>query len=85
MSQVTHILDRAERGDPTAAEELLPLVYEELRKLAAAKMAQENRDKLCRPRLWCMKLGFDWLVTRLRSFRIAHISLRRRPRRCDEF
>jgi len=42
MSQVTHILDRAERGDPTAAEELLPLVYEELRKLAAAKMAQEK-------------------------------------------
>jgi RNA polymerase sigma factor (TIGR02999 family) len=42
MSQVTHILDRAERGDPTAAGELLPLVYEELRKLAAAKMAQEK-------------------------------------------
>jgi RNA polymerase sigma factor (TIGR02999 family) len=42
MNQVTHILDRAQRGDPKAAEELLPLVYEELRKLAAAKMAQEK-------------------------------------------
>jgi RNA polymerase sigma factor (TIGR02999 family) len=34
-------LDAAEHGDPKAAEELLPLVYEELRKLAAAKMAQQ--------------------------------------------
>ena len=39
MSEVTQILERVERGDGTAAEELLPLVYEELRKLAAAKMA----------------------------------------------
>jgi RNA polymerase sigma factor (TIGR02999 family) len=42
MNQVTHVLDRAQRGDPKAAEELLPLVYEELRRLAAAKMAQEK-------------------------------------------
>jgi RNA polymerase sigma factor (TIGR02999 family) len=42
MSDVTHILDRAQRGDPKAAEELVPLVYEELRKLAAAKMAQQS-------------------------------------------
>jgi RNA polymerase sigma factor (TIGR02999 family) len=42
MNEVTHILDRAQRGDPKAAEQLLPLVYEELRKLAAAKMAQEK-------------------------------------------
>src|SRR5262249_44420016 len=41
MSDVTQILERVERGDGKAAEELLPLVYEELRKLAAAKMAQE--------------------------------------------
>jgi len=41
MSDVTHILDRAQQGDPQAAGELLPLVYEELRKLAAAKMAQQ--------------------------------------------
>ena len=42
MSDVTRILDRAQQGDATAAAELLPLVYEELRKLAAAKMAQES-------------------------------------------
>ena len=39
---VTLILSRIEQGDPSAAEQLLPLVYEELRKLAAAKMAQEE-------------------------------------------
>src|ERR1039457_3072671 len=42
MSDVTCILDRAQQGDPKAAEELLPLVYEELRKLAAAKRAQQS-------------------------------------------
>jgi RNA polymerase sigma factor (TIGR02999 family) len=41
VSDVTHILERVEQGDGKAAEELLPLVYEELRKLAAHKMAQE--------------------------------------------
>jgi RNA polymerase sigma factor (TIGR02999 family) len=42
MCDVTRILGQIESGDPKAAEELLPLVYEELRKLAAAKMAQEK-------------------------------------------
>ena len=41
MSEITRILNSIDQGDPTAAEELLPLVYEELRKLAAAKMANE--------------------------------------------
>ncbi len=39
MSDVTLILERAQQGDPKAAEELLPLVYDELRRLAAIKMA----------------------------------------------
>jgi RNA polymerase sigma factor (TIGR02999 family) len=42
MSDVTQILKTIEAGDPSAAEQLLPLVYEELRKLASARMAQEN-------------------------------------------
>jgi len=42
MSDVTRILDRVEQGDPRAAAELLPLVYEELRRLAASKMAQQR-------------------------------------------
>jgi len=41
VSEVTRILDSIAQGDPKAAEELLPLVYEELRKLAAHKMANE--------------------------------------------
>ena len=41
MTDVTRILDAVEQGDPRAAEKLLPLVYNELRALAARKMAQE--------------------------------------------
>jgi RNA polymerase sigma factor (TIGR02999 family) len=42
MSEVTRILSEIEQGDPHAAEQLLPLVYEELRRLAAQKLAQEK-------------------------------------------
>src|SRR5204863_9258001 len=42
MSAVTRILSQIEQGDPQAAEKLLPLVYDELRKLAAVKLAQEK-------------------------------------------
>lgn len=42
MTDVTQILNAIEQGDPSAADQLLPLVYDELRKLAAQKMAQEN-------------------------------------------
>src|SRR5579859_3831823 len=42
MNDVTHILSAIEQGDPRAAEQLLPLVYDELRKLAAQRLAQER-------------------------------------------
>jgi RNA polymerase sigma factor (TIGR02999 family) len=42
MSDVTQILSQIESGDPSVAEKLLPLVYDELRKLAAARLAQEQ-------------------------------------------
>jgi len=42
MSDVTRILSQIEQGDPQAAEKLLPLVYDELRKLATVKLAQEK-------------------------------------------
>lgn len=42
MPDVTHILQQIESGDPSAAGQLLPLVYDELRKLAVAKLAQER-------------------------------------------
>lgn len=41
VSEVTQVLDRVKQGDPAAANELLPLVYDELRELAAVKMARE--------------------------------------------
>jgi RNA polymerase sigma factor (TIGR02999 family) len=49
MSEVTRILQSMETGDAKRAEELLPLVYEELRKLAAAKMANESSTQTLQP------------------------------------
>jgi RNA polymerase sigma factor (TIGR02999 family) len=49
MSDVTRVLSAIEQGDPHAAEQLLPLVYEELRKLAAQKLAQERPGQTLQP------------------------------------
>jgi RNA polymerase sigma factor (TIGR02999 family) len=49
VSEVTRILDSVAQGDPKAAEELLPLVYEELRKLAAGKMANDAPGQTFQP------------------------------------
>ena len=49
MSDVTRILEAAQQGDPTAADQLLPLVYEELRRLAAHKMANEAAGHTLQP------------------------------------
>jgi RNA polymerase sigma factor (TIGR02999 family) len=49
MNDVTRILSDIEAGDPHAAEHLLPLVYEELRKLAAQKLAQEKPGQTLQP------------------------------------
>ena len=45
MNEVTRILEAIDRGDPRAADQLLPLVYDELRRLAAQKLAQERPGK----------------------------------------
>ena len=45
MTDVTQILNRIDQGDPAATDQLLPLVYDELRRLAAQKMAQEKPDQ----------------------------------------
>lgn len=68
MSDVTQILERVGHGDGKAAEELLPLVYEELRKLAAAKMAHEVPGQTLQPtalvhEAWlrlCQEQGSVW-------------------------
>ena len=49
VSDVTRILERVEQGDPKAADELLPLVYEELRKLAVHNMAHEAAGHTLQP------------------------------------
>ena len=45
MTDITRILSAIDQGDPHAAEQLLPLVYDELRKLAVARMSQEKPDQ----------------------------------------
>ena len=49
VGDVTHILDRVQQGDPKASDELLPLVYEELRNLAARRMAGEAAGHTLQP------------------------------------
>ena len=49
MADVTQILSQIEQGDPSAAEQLLPLVYDELRKLAAARFANERPGQTLQP------------------------------------
>jgi RNA polymerase sigma factor (TIGR02999 family) len=49
MSDVTQLLNAIDAGDPKAADQLLPLVYEELRKLAAVRLAQETPGQTLQP------------------------------------
>ena len=49
MPEVTHLLSAIDSGDPSAAAELLPLVYDELRKLAAARLAEEKPGQTLQP------------------------------------
>jgi RNA polymerase sigma factor (TIGR02999 family) len=49
MNEVTRILSAVERGDPHAADQLLPLVYDELRRLAAGRLAREARGHTLQP------------------------------------
>jgi RNA polymerase sigma factor (TIGR02999 family) len=49
MSEVTRVLESVEGGDPKPAEALLPLVYEELRRLAASRMGQESTAQTIQP------------------------------------
>ena len=85
VSEVTIILERAQEGDPKAAEELLPLVYEELRKLAAHKMANEAAGHTLQPtalvhEAWLRLVGKDAQVqfqNRAHFFAAASEAMRR--------
>ena len=59
MSEFTVILDRVQQGDRAAADKLLPLVYQELRKVAAVMMASEARGQGTWP---TTKGGFGYLL-----------------------
>ena len=72
VSNATHILEALARGDPTAADELLPLVYQELRQLAAQKMAHEAPGHTLQPtalvhEAWLKLAGSDHQQWRGRS------------------
>jgi RNA polymerase sigma factor (TIGR02999 family) len=85
VSEVTQILERVERGDGNAAAQLLPLVYEELRKLAAHKMAQEAPGHTLQPtalvhEAWLRLVGKDNQATfqnRAHFFAAAAEAMRR--------
>ena len=72
MSDVTRILEAVQQGDPAAAKDLLPLVYEELRRLARSKMAQQAASHTLQPtalvhEAWLRLAGSDQQQWRGRS------------------
>ena len=84
MSDVTRILESAQRGDPKAADELLPLVYGELRKLAASKMVNELPHQTLQPtalvhEAWLRLVGNDnpQFANRAHFFAAAAEAMRR--------
>src|SRR6516225_6940717 len=83
MNEVTSLLSAIEQGEPKAAEQLLPLVYDELRKLAALKLAQEKPGQTLQRRPWFTRRTFGW-STRMRSSTgtAGAISSQPLPRRC---
>jgi len=81
VSDLTQILERVEQGNPKAADQLLPLVYEELRRLAAQKMANEAAGQTLQPtalvhEAWLRLIGTD--NTRLDTNMLVPFSISRR-------
>ena len=66
VSDVTRLLDAVERRDPQAAEELLPLVYEELRRLARPRMAKEQPGQTLQPTALVHE-AWIWLVNQIKT------------------
>jgi RNA polymerase sigma factor (TIGR02999 family) len=84
VSDVTRILEAFKRGEPQAAEELLPLVYDELRRIAAYKMAQESRGHTLQPtalvhEAWLRMVGDgnEYFEGRAHFFAVAAEAMRR--------
>jgi RNA polymerase sigma factor (TIGR02999 family) len=85
MNEVTRILKALEQGDPHAADQLLPLVYDELRRLAAARLAHEARGHTLQPTALVHEAYLRLVVpnperhftNRQHFFRVAATALRR--------
>ena len=84
VSDVTRILEAMQRGEPQAAEELLPLVYDELRRIAAYKMAQESAGHTLQPtalvhEAWLRMIGDgnEHFAGRAHFFAVAAEAMRR--------
>jgi hypothetical protein len=65
MNDITQILNAIDSGDPEGSAALLPLVYAELRKLAAARLAGEQRGQTLFRRDWFTKPTCDWSARRV--------------------
>ena len=86
MSDITKILSAIVAGDPRAAEELLPLVYDELRKLAAGGWPARSRGRRCRRPRWCTKRICGWRTgNRISNGIVGAISSAPRPRPCGGY
>jgi RNA polymerase sigma factor (TIGR02999 family) len=82
MSEIIRILSQIESGDPTAAEQLLPMVYDELRRLAAASLAFENPGQTLNAtalvhEAWLRLVGDRAYTDRRHFFRAAAQAMRR--------
>ncbi len=86
MSDVTQLLTAIERGEALAADQLLPLGFDELRKLATSKMAQENPGQTLQATALVHEAFVRlWMFRRLNSGTVEATSLRRRLKPCDEY
>jgi RNA polymerase sigma factor (TIGR02999 family) len=82
MSEVTRILTAAQAGDPQAADQLLPLVYDELRRLAAVRLASEKPGQTLEPtalvhEAYLRLVGNDGFASRGHFFAAAAEAMRR--------
>jgi RNA polymerase sigma factor (TIGR02999 family) len=82
MNDVTRILSAIDKGDPHAAQQLLPLVYDELRQLAAAKLAQEKPGQTLQPtalvhEVYLRLVGDQYFENRGHFFAAAAEAMRR--------
>jgi hypothetical protein len=82
MSEITQILSQAEQGIPFTSEQLLQLLYDDLRKVAAQQLAMDSPGKRCKPQHWFTNLICGLFKVRISVGITAATSLPRRPSQC---